>query len=201
MGIFGSKPLPYGMSDPYRTPGIGDGIPGNQQIGGGVNLPQGNAGMVDTSVAPDPYQGQRPQGGGGLFGKLGIHNVGDGLGLLADAFMFGPAVGVYRNARKRNQQKEDINNAYKQAMAEKAARETNTDTQAMRNFAAAGYQPGTPEYFKAMRDYIKKPNVVMMGGQPYDQQALLDNQGGGGGIPDGYHQDAQGNWFYDDGSQ
>ncbi len=113
MGMFGFSPkrLPYGMDEPYQTPGIGDGIPGNMRMDGGVNLQPGQGFQgVDTSLPADPYEGQRKENPGffekgGLGGKMAFGALGGALdGVAHYGGMDGGFVPAIQAAEKAQQE-------------------------------------------------------------------------------------------------
>lgn len=97
-GIFGRKRYnPLGGFDPsvFMTPGYGDGVGQSDTV-------------MDMSVPQDPYAGQRPQGGGGIFGKGGFG------GFMGDVLAYGPMAFAARAGRQRED--EQIQREFDQKM-------------------------------------------------------------------------------------
>lgn len=154
MGMFGfRKPgapqNPMGEQPGYPTPGFGSGAPGM------VDNPN-RVGGLDTSIAADPYAGQRPQGGGGFFDKDGTGS--EVLGWARDILAYGPTAPIARMQRARQEEQDEANNAYKIAMAEKAGRDQ--EPSVVRALRAAGIDPTSPEGRKIIQDNLSRPFVV-----------------------------------------
>lgn len=173
MGIFGSKtPNPFYPPDPqafnpYPGGGIGGGLPGN--------------GGIDTSVPVDPYEGQRPNNPGffqkgGMGGKLGMGLLG---GALDGVAVWGGSKPGYSGARS---EESDFQRELVKAKILAALKgETNNDTPAMKEAAAMGMAPGTPEFNEYVRRARMKPNFMMMGNPETGQQIVNPEEMGGGG--------------------
>lgn len=182
-GFFNRKPFdPYGLPD-YMT--SGGGINGmDPQVRAAQGLPPTMGGQgIDYSLPEDPYEGER-LAEPGFFGKGG--GGGGVLGWARDILAFGPMAPIARMQRKRQDEEDQANNAYKIAMAQKATRDQTGDTPAMREAMAMGHQPGSPEFASYVRRARMKPSFMMMGNPEMGQQ-IVDPEAmagfGGGGQP------------------
>jgi len=140
MGLFDKSRM-------YGTPGYGDGIPGNQQIGAPP--------MPDLSlggVIPEA-----PQGGGGLFGRLGKIDWGSTLlGGLADGVaMWGGAKPGYATAMA-----EQSANAQELKKAKLLAMLKDDDSPYIKDAKAIGLKPGTPEFARWVTRMRSAPRIV-----------------------------------------
>ncbi len=192
MGIFGNNPL-FNPQE-YRTPGIGDGLPGvNQQMGDmfGAVFPsqaQNRMPMVDI-----PQQTKGP----GFFGKGGgWRNV---LGAIADGLaVAGGGRGVYAPMMEQRRQEqmlaEQEQRKFEQAKVLAGMRGPQMSS-AARMAQEMGLTPGTPEYQQFIRRYAFKPTILQIpnaeGGTDYteyDPSGGVPQQGGmqPGHVEDGY---------------
>lgn len=170
--MFGRKKLPFGMPD-YMTPGggIGGGLPGMPGAG------------LDTSIAEDPYAAERPAEKPGFFGKgRGLRDaVGYGLGALAQQF------GGSNPYDAKIKDDRELRQAV--AVARIKADSRDNDTPAMREAAAMGFQPGTPEFNSYVRRARMKPSFMMMGNPEIGQQIVDPEAMGGASIQPGHVED------------
>jgi len=140
----------FDKSRMYGTPGYGDGIPGNQQIGAPP--------MPDLSlggVIPEA-----PQGGGGLFGRLGKVDWGSTLlGGLADgvAMWGGAKPGYARAMAEQSANAQELKKAQLLARmkAEMDASNDQRDREAQQSawIAQQQWKRDNPEATDAQRNY------------------------------------------------
>lgn len=172
----------------HMTPGIGDDLPGARPMAQAGRQPLGLAELMGQSIAPgdqvlpDAMQPniKRP----GAFGQGG--KGWQIMGIIGDALQAaGGGQGTYAPAMMDIREREELG---RQKLAElMAQRETKQQdraaafqdqtrmvdyrnknpgmTNAARMAMDAGYQPGTPQFQQAVRQYMQRP--IMIGGEAY----------------------------------
>lgn len=176
---------------PYSTPGIGDGMPGANPMGGLASVLQQGRNPIrvpmqqlDMPQMPEIKE-KRP------VWKDILGSVLDTIA-VAGGRQAGYWPGIQKDQDEAKAARERLLHAIalqRQKAADRAAslqdwqfKERNKVSNAARMAQEAGYQPGTREFQAAVIQYMQRP--IMIGGEAYAPQAPQ-----GGGLPQDYNPD------------